>query len=217
MSARKGKPPAKSVAKFEPPEELAGIWDKDIHKAFMSLNPRQQKFIVVYAKEQVGSEAYRQAYNESASDKVASVCGSQLMANPSIRSIMERLSESSIEDLFIVKKALRDAATTAVKPIYGKDELNQPVKIEDLPDHDVRIKAASAMAKLHGFNAPDKVDVKTNNPTIPTNFTVNFNHFLQQHGAKPIELPMGEVEDAESTPAAPDSDFSSNFKEFAGN
>jgi hypothetical protein len=144
------------------PEELAIVWSDKIAAAFKALEPRQQKFLLAYLKCYVGSEAYRQSYNELASDKVASVCASRLLAHVSIKPILEAFVDHRTEDLFLVHKVYTDAATQAVKPIYGKDEDGQPIKIEDMPDHDIRIKAASALAKLGGLNAAEKKEVSGN-------------------------------------------------------
>lgn len=57
---------------------------------------------------------------------------------------------------------------------------------------------------------------------LPANFTVNFNHFLVQHGAKPMDLPQipaGEhdIVDAEmaTAPVSRVDDFAADFREFA--
>ncbi len=138
------------------PEELSVIESPEVLKAFHSLNEKQQCFILHYLKCGVGAEAYRKSYNELADNSTAAVCGSQLLRNPNIKIILAAHQDFRDEDLQTVRKVFLEASTTAIKPIYGKDELGQPIKIEDLPDHDIRIKGANGLAKLHGLNAPDK-------------------------------------------------------------
>ncbi len=138
------------------PEELSVIKNDEVIAAFNRLNLKQQKFILHYLKNGVGAEAYRQAYNECAEDTVAASCGSSLLRVPDIKIILKAFRDFQEEDFVTVRKVFVDAALTAIKPIYGKDANGQPEKIEDLPDHDIRIKGANGLAKLHGLNAPDK-------------------------------------------------------------
>lgn len=143
----------------EIPEELALLNSEKAVPAFHNLNLRQQKFILHYLGEGNGAEAYRQAYNELASDHVAAVCGSQLLTNPNIKIILEAFQDHKDEDLVLIRKTYIDAAKGAVKPVYGKDSNGQPEKVEDLPDHAIRVKAAESLSKLHGLNAADKHEV----------------------------------------------------------
>lgn len=141
------------------PEEIALLDSNPAIEAFRALNPRQRIFVLSYIRNPVGSEAYRQAYNEMADDHTASVCGSRLLANAGIKAVLTAFRDHQEEDFSLIRKALIDALTGAIKPIYGKDSAGQPEKVEDLPDHDARIKAAAALAKLQGLNAAEKTEL----------------------------------------------------------
>lgn len=142
------------------PEQLEQVWDEKISTAFHTLEPRQQKFILKYLECLNGAEAYRHAYNELAKDAVAAASASRLLTNVNVKTILTCFMDTKDEDFFLIRNTYKSAAEQAIKPIYGKDSDGQPIKIEDLPDHDTRIKGAQALAKLHGLNAPDKTETK---------------------------------------------------------
>jgi hypothetical protein len=180
-------------AKNDIPEELEPVWNADVASAFATLEARQRVFLLTYVKTWNGAEAYRQAYNPLANDHIATNSGSRLLAKEGIKIVLEAFLDTQIEDLLLVKRTYVEAAKTASKPIFGKDDLGQPIMVMEQPDHDVRIKAAQALAKLHGFNAADKVEVKTNQ-ALPAAFTTQFNFYLQQMGVAPLALPTEEAE-----------------------
>lgn len=143
----------------EIPEEIAILEDAKVQAAFHRLNIKQQNFLLAYLHGETGAEAYRQSYNEMADDHVAAVSGSRLLTNVDMKIVLEAFQDDKDEDLVLIKRTFRAAIKDAVKPVYGKDSEGQPEKIEDLPDHLVRIKAASELAKLHGLNAPEKKEI----------------------------------------------------------
>ena len=208
--SQQSKPPKKQRKLPEPPEELAAIWDEQIACAFLSLTPKQQKFITVYIREQNSAEAYRQAYNPEATTKNASSCGAHFLSTPSVRPILERFADRSLEALFVVPKTFFEA-TSAVKPAIGRDEAGQPILVDGAPDHDVRIKGAVGLAKLYGLNAPEKLEIKPNQ-NVPAEFTSQFNFYLQQMGKKPVALPA--VEEAEYSEVGSEG-YAGSFQRFA--
>jgi hypothetical protein len=143
----------------EIPEELTEIADDKVLPAFHRLNLRQQKFLLHYLRNGSGAEAYRQAYNEMAEDHVAAVVGSRLLTNVDIKIVLSAFRDHKDEDLILVRKTFVDAARNATKPIFGKDELGQPILVMEQDDHAVRIKAGESLAKLHGFNAAEKKEI----------------------------------------------------------
>lgn len=142
----------------EGPEELAGIWDDNIKAAFAALRQKQQRFICAYIREGNAAEAYRQAYNPLAGDRLASAAGSQALASISLKAILKRLADTRMEDLLLVRETFREAATKAVKPIYAKDSEGQPEKVEDIPDYDIRVKAGDRLARLNRLYDEDELD-----------------------------------------------------------
>lgn len=143
----------------EIPEELTEIADDKALPAFRRLNLRQQKFLLHYIREGNGAEAYRQAYNELASDHVAAVVGSRLLTNADIKTVLSAFQDHKDEDLILVRKTYVDAARGATKPIFGKDSEGQPILVMEQEDHAVRVKAASELSRLHGFNAAEKKEI----------------------------------------------------------
>ena len=143
----------------EIPEELSLLESEKALPAFHRLNLKQQKFLLHFLREGNGAEAYRNSYNELAGDHVAAVCGSRLLTNVDIKAVLEAFQDHKDEDLILVRKTYIDAARSASKPIFGKDNEGQPILVMEQDDHAVRIQAAEKLAKLQGLNAPDKQEV----------------------------------------------------------
>jgi hypothetical protein len=143
----------------EIPEELSQIDDAKVIAAFHELNLKQQKFLLHYLANGNGRESYRHAYNQTSDDNVAGVCASRLLTNVKIKAVLAAFQDHKDEDLVLIRKTYVAAATEAIKPVYGKDASGQPEKIEDLPDHAIRISAAEKLAKLHGLNAAEKKEI----------------------------------------------------------
>lgn len=150
----------------EGPEELATVWNEEVRLAFESLTPKHQAFLLEYLKTWNASAAYRAIYNPMASPQVSSACGSRVLGIASIQTILKRFQDTRTEDLFLVKAVFKEAATEAVKPIFGKDEAGQPCHIEDIPDYDVRVKGATQLAKLSRlFDDPEETPEHPEGPT----------------------------------------------------
>ena len=220
------KPPGKAVApaKVSQPEELASIWDREISAAWSALNNLQRQFTVEYIKCRFkGAPAYKAAYNPDAEDGVARSYASQLLTNVNIRTILKRLQDTSLEDMFLVRNVLVEA-TAAYKPEMAKNSEGKEFVRTDIPDFANRIKAA---AELREFHRERLSQVPAEGGAIPASFTNNFNFYLQQMGMEPMKLPES-FEDAEVieeksvTKAAPrrgledENDFGASFKKFAG-
>lgn len=136
--------------KSKTPSGLDGLWDSETETAWRKLNPKQQKFLQAYLTNgNVGSEAYRTAYECLSNDSTVAVMASNLLRTVNIVPFLDRLADSNKEDLVYAKKKLR-AAMEAFKPIYGKDSEGQPEKIEDVPDHKIIIEATNSLMKLNG-------------------------------------------------------------------
>ena len=151
-------PPATIEPASDRPEELEAVWDDDIATTFAGLLPKHQAFLLKYIQCWNAAEAYRHSHNPMASDHVASANGSRMIAREGISSILAKFADQRTEALFLVQKTYNEAAISASKPIFGKDEVGQPILVMEQPDYAVRIKAAEALAKLHGLNAADKVE-----------------------------------------------------------
>ena len=138
------------MAKKKTPEGLDGLWDDDTEKAWKAMNPKHQSFLQEYLTNgNVGSDAYRKAYDSLSNPNVVSTCASQLLRTPNIAIFLDRLADSNKADLVYAKIKLR-AAMEAFKPVYGKDSEGQPEKIEDIPDHKIIIDATDKLMKLNG-------------------------------------------------------------------
>lgn len=156
----------------ETPEELSTVWDDEIRAAYSALEPRQQKFLCAYVGTWNGAEAYRQAYNQLAKDNVAAASGSRLLTKVNIQKILKRFEENRLEDLFLCRYTFQRAAQCAVKPIYVKDKDGVPEKVEDLEDHDVRVRAADKLAKLAKLY--DESETDPDNPESGSKKVISF-------------------------------------------
>jgi hypothetical protein len=142
----------------EAPEELSIVWDDQIKAAFQSLSAKYQEFLLSYLRCWNAAQAYREIYNPLANAQTASSCGSRLLAHASIQTVLKRFTDTRTEDLLLVKAVFKEAATEAIKPIFGKDEDGQPIKIEDIPDYDTRVKAGNHLAKLAKLYDDEEID-----------------------------------------------------------
>lgn len=192
------------------PEELQDVWTEEAQAAYTSLLPKQQEFLLEYIRSKfVGMKAYRKVYNPLASDEVARSCASRMLTNVNVRVILKLFQDTAIEDMFLVRNTFKEAAESAFKPIYGKDDEGQPIRIEEIPDYAIRVKAA---AELREYHAPALKFVPPDASGVTTQFTTQFNFYLQQLGAAPIRLPNTQ----EAVDVTPSKDFASSFKAFSG-
>lgn len=216
-------------SRLEAPEEFEGIWDREIRTAYAALNAKQRLFTVEYVRCRfVGLQAYKRSYNPEASDDVAKVCASRLLTNVNIRTILKRLQDTSLEDMFLVRNTLVDALG-AYKPEVVKNAEGKEVVRTDLPDFNARIKAASELKEFHKDRTGPQAPA---GGVIPASFTTNFNFYLQQMGMEPVKLPAPQAVDAEAIQEendiqSPESraeqeesdieeDFGASFRRFAG-
>jgi hypothetical protein len=149
----------------EAPEELSQEWDDEIKAAYHTLKEKHQVFLLAYLRCWNAAKAYREVYNPLADGQTASNCGSRMLGTAGAQTILKRFTDTRTEDLLMVKAVFKEAATEAVKPIFGKDENGQPTHIEDIPDYDVRVKAGIQVAKLAKLYAEDEAF----DPDNPTN------------------------------------------------
>lgn len=141
------------------PADPTDSWTEAQRAAFHAMRMEHQAFLVEYLENGFNAAAaYRKAFRQPTMDNdTAASCGSRLIRSAKVRAFLGTIKDDAFEDFFIVLRAFRDAAQNAVKPIFAKDEDGQPCHVEDLPDHDTRVKGGQALAKLRGFNAPEKV------------------------------------------------------------
>jgi hypothetical protein len=149
---------AKSRAELEE-IDISESWTEDMRAAFRAMRMEHQAFLVEYLENGFNAAAaYRKAFSQPTMDNdTAASCGSRLIRSAKVRAFLEKIKDDAFEDFFIILRSFRDAAQNAVKPIFAKDGDGQPCHVEDLPDHDARVKGGQALAKLRGFNAPEKV------------------------------------------------------------
>lgn len=138
------------------PEELEIVWDSAIAEAFKALRPKQQDFLLEYLRTGNAAAAYRKAYNPLASDHLASVCGSQVLASSGISGILAKFENRKTEALFRVTKTFFDL-TEAAKPEWVEDSDGQWQNVGDVPDWKARKDGADGLCKIYGLNAPEKV------------------------------------------------------------
>jgi hypothetical protein len=138
------------------PEELATVWDDTIAAGFKSLRPQQQDFLLAYLRTGNAAEAYRQAYNKLASDHLASVAGSRLVASVGIEPILAKFASYKTEALFTVVQGYREMAK-ATNPKWVQDKDGQWENVGDAPDWQARKEAYLGIRKVHGLDQPAEV------------------------------------------------------------
>jgi hypothetical protein len=141
------KKPTKPKVVDNGPDELDGVWDEEVAAAFQGLNPKQQIFLIEYLKCGVGSEAYRKSYNAEASDHLASVHGSRLVANTGIRTILTKFADRKEDAMFTVVRTYFDMTGAKRSTETGRE----------VPDWKSRKDGADGLSRIFGLNAPEKV------------------------------------------------------------
>lgn len=143
-------------AKTDIPEELADA-DAELIHAFHQLVPQHQEFLIHVLNGEYHCDAYIEVYGQGKTRNSDTAKACQLLRNPNIQAVLAVYQKHRDDDILLIRQTLREAATEAIRPVFSKDPDGQPEKVEDLPDYPVRIKAAEALAKLHGANAPAEV------------------------------------------------------------
>jgi len=170
----------KRLAKLAP-EELENIWNTEIAEAWTNLKPKHQTFLVTYINVQFnGSEAYRQVYNQLASDKVAAASAARILVNANMQAIFKAFTGNKALDLIKIKKAFDDALE-ATTPHFSGDQ-----HVGDYDDHKTRILAANSLAKLNGELEDRGPPPVVNNTLVVNGQIQDMNDYLAKVGQKPI-------------------------------
>lgn len=111
----------------------------------MALTPRQEKFARAVAEGKSQAEAYREAYPKSERWKDAAVwvAASRLLANAKVSlRVAELRAELAEKSLWSREQSVKTLAEIAAAGEKDSD----------------RVKAVAELNKMHGFNAPEKVE-----------------------------------------------------------
>jgi len=156
------KAPSKKLAIS--PMGLENIWEQsEVCEAWDNLTDKYQTFLLFYigAGCRNARKTYHEVVDKTASDDVARNGGFMMLTNTNVGIIFDAMRAGRKQVMRQAVEKVYLEATEAIKPIYGKDEDGQPCHIEDIDDHDIRIKAAKEMAKLGGLN--EEKDESTTN------------------------------------------------------
>ena len=114
----------------------------------MPLTPKQEKFAQVWHATGNKSEAYRQAYNcENMSDEAIRVEANKVSSNPKVYLRFAELQKAGQER---TKTTVDDLDSMLKDAVVLAKSISNPSAI---------VSAVTALAKLHGLNAPDKQHV----------------------------------------------------------
>lgn len=139
------------------PKDLVNLQEKDFDKLWAELRPQQQAFFAAFMETGNRAEAYRRAYNPAATDHVASVCGSRLLASAGIAPLFEKMNDQKAAAMHVASQVWFDMAAATV-PKFKKDK--KTGKYENIgfaPDWATRDKGAHGLAKTFGNYAPENV------------------------------------------------------------
>lgn len=134
-------------------------------------NPRWERFCQNYVTLGNGSEALRRSGYRARNTKVASVDSAQLLAYPSIKKRIEELRAKALLCHELDREGLaRFYSSVIVTPaghVSPDHPLAQSVEVSEkgtkvrLPDKNA---AAAGLARLHGWDAAQRVEVTVDNP-----------------------------------------------------
>ena len=150
---------------IEPGLEM--VWDKEIDAEFRGLPTTYVKFVNEWVKGGMIKpyEAYQRGVDRSATKEIAQAAARVMMRHKGVKMFMERLKDVAMEDFFDVRRTLVEALD-AKDEVWVRDPVGNNIKLGDAPNHSARIRAAEVLAKLHGLNAPEKHEVKSEHRSI---------------------------------------------------
>lgn len=134
------------------------------------LNPRQQKFAELIVAGQTAKAAYFEAFPRCRTEGTAEANGARLLGNAKVAEFIEALrwetGEKVKSNLIASKTEVAEFLTSVLRTPAGsideEHQLCQAFKFTKgerslkIPD---KIKAADSLAKLLGYNQPEKVEV----------------------------------------------------------
>lgn len=145
---------------------LEELWDREIDEELRDLPPAHIRFVGEWVKNGMlrPHEAYQKAINPEASKEIAAIAARKILRHKGVRMLIERLRDVATEDFFAVRATLLEA-------LEAKDEIwirgpVGPVSAGSAPNWSARIRASEVMAKLHGLNAPERHEVKSEHRSI---------------------------------------------------
>jgi hypothetical protein len=131
--------------------------DKALEEVWAELRPQQQAFLAAFLETGNRAEAYRRAYNPTATDHVASVCGSRMLASVGISTIFEKLNDQKAAAMHVASQVFFDMANAVVPKLRKDRKTGQYVNIGVVPDWKTRSDGAHGLAKVYGNYAPENV------------------------------------------------------------
>lgn len=142
-------PESKSIL----PDTLKDVWDEELKALFGALSFKDQTFCLEYLEHGVGSKAYEKSHPGVVAPS-SYVCASGLLRTPKVRAFITAYREKDInraeDDRALIRSTFRDGMQANV--------VHQGIQTQH-PDHDVRIKAGQALAKLDGLNVAEVVTI----------------------------------------------------------
>ena len=139
------------------PKTLADLWDDDLKRLFYELEFRWQTFTLDYLDHGIGSKAYEKAYGVPGGPN-AWASASALLRHPKVRAFISAYRAKDIHRHEDDKELIRSTYRAGMLADNSVSVNGEPVEGASRPDHDTRIKAANALAKLDGHNAAEKVE-----------------------------------------------------------
>jgi hypothetical protein len=143
------------------PESLKDLWDDELKALLAALNFQQQSFALDYLEQGVASKAVEKAYGLKGPSAWAR--GSFLLRDVNVRAFITAYRAKDVYRREDDKEAIRAtfraamlAETSYVAKAKSEDDNVESIIIKE-EDHDTRIKAAQALAKLDGHNEAEKV------------------------------------------------------------
>lgn len=145
----------------------------------MPLNPRQKRFAELYHRYGNGTRAYGEAGEVPKTEEGnypawCTVEACRYLRNPSVREEIERLRGETSTLAALSREEMVDYLVSAINTPVGEIGPDSPLceEYEVKPDGTVKTKsvskiaAAKELARLCGFNAPQKVEVSADSEVV---------------------------------------------------
>ena len=134
-------------------------------------NPRHERFCQAYLETGVGSEALRRAGYRAYNVQTASADSARLLARASIKERITTLKAQQIFNSDLKREELAGYYSAVIRTPAGEVNANHPLaQSVEISDKGVKIRlpdknqAAAGLARLHGWEAAERVDLTLDSP-----------------------------------------------------
>lgn len=188
------------------------IKDTGSVKLFNKLKGVEKRFVSHWLESKNAAEAYRHATKNPSMGDCASSIGLRMMKRPDVKAFLDEFMDLRTPAYYKVIDTYMGMMDATKANFVQNPEDKTWENTGDIEDWKARKDGADGITKLYGMNEEKgTTNVQINAESISTNFTQQFNTFLESKGEKPVEI----KEESESVQFKEVSKYADDFKKFS--